>query len=496
MNKQKGISQIVVMIIMLVLAIALPLTTSLVKKSQENRSKAASMNCAFVNNNGIIGGTLSTGDKKDGELYKGDITKLLMTYDGTGKSYTCTESGWVVSASTSNTINCSVFGVASVCGQFPSTCDWTESGCVEKTINSNPTFTSCDFGSKADQRNDGSVEFGGTKTGKYVWNSVIPFWLDESGSESKTYTCTSSGWVFSNSTPPGTGAGTGTGAEACVAKSGACQTSANGTRPGVGTDCTVNNSDGTYQYNLCSGQYDAAYRCCVPDAIPLVPVTKTCSDYTNFDTCKAGGCAWYDKTGMHGCFEFGDDNGCAGLTSSTQTASCETSCSGGTTRTGLCLSSGSFYGKTCCLKTKTSVAPVAPVCTPNCSCAANTLVGQNCSNGCNGTCEGTKVAAPVCTPNCSCAANTLVGQNCSNGCNGTCEGTKVASVTCTDADFNIGSCVAGNTRTVTKKSSSTCNTSYLPSTSCSYTPPATTYNTKLRFEISFSGVKELYETRI
>jgi len=40
MNKQKGISQIWIMVIMLVLAIALPITTNLVKKSQENRSKA------------------------------------------------------------------------------------------------------------------------------------------------------------------------------------------------------------------------------------------------------------------------------------------------------------------------------------------------------------------------------------------------------------------------------------------------------------------------
>ena len=40
MNKQKGISQIVVMVIMLVLAIALPITTKLVQQSQENRSKA------------------------------------------------------------------------------------------------------------------------------------------------------------------------------------------------------------------------------------------------------------------------------------------------------------------------------------------------------------------------------------------------------------------------------------------------------------------------
>jgi len=30
-------------------------------------------------------------------------------------------------------------------------------------------------------------------------------------------------------------------------------------------------------------------------------------------------------------------------------------------------------------------------CTPNCACASNTCAGQTCSNGCNGTCAGTKV---------------------------------------------------------------------------------------------------------
>ena len=39
MNKQKGITSIAVMIIMLVLAIALPVTTRLVQQNQENRSK-------------------------------------------------------------------------------------------------------------------------------------------------------------------------------------------------------------------------------------------------------------------------------------------------------------------------------------------------------------------------------------------------------------------------------------------------------------------------
>ncbi len=43
MKQNKGIAQVAVMIVMLVLAVALPLTTSLVKKSQENRSRAASI---------------------------------------------------------------------------------------------------------------------------------------------------------------------------------------------------------------------------------------------------------------------------------------------------------------------------------------------------------------------------------------------------------------------------------------------------------------------
>ena len=41
MNKQRGISQIAVMVVMLILAIALPITTNLIKQSQENRSKAS-----------------------------------------------------------------------------------------------------------------------------------------------------------------------------------------------------------------------------------------------------------------------------------------------------------------------------------------------------------------------------------------------------------------------------------------------------------------------
>jgi len=53
MNKQRGISQIAVMIVMLVLAIALPITTNLIKQSQENRSKAAESYSYYQNWNGV-----------------------------------------------------------------------------------------------------------------------------------------------------------------------------------------------------------------------------------------------------------------------------------------------------------------------------------------------------------------------------------------------------------------------------------------------------------
>lgn len=50
MKQNKGISQIVIMVIMLVLAIALPITTKLVQKSQENRSKATDQCLGLIGN--------------------------------------------------------------------------------------------------------------------------------------------------------------------------------------------------------------------------------------------------------------------------------------------------------------------------------------------------------------------------------------------------------------------------------------------------------------
>jgi hypothetical protein len=57
-------------------------------------------------------------------------------------------------------------------------------------------------------------------------------------------------------------------------------------------------------------------------------------------------------------------------------------------------------------------------CDSDCSCKSNTCVGETCSDGCGGNCDGTKAN------DCSCAANTCIGQTCDGTC-GKCDGTKV-----------------------------------------------------------------------
>src|SRR3989339_490037 len=65
---------------------------------------------------------------------------------------------------------------------------------------------------------------------------------------------------------------------------------------------------------------------------------------------------------------------------------------------------------------------ICVACVPSCACAVNTPIGSTCSDGCGGTCSGTK-----CIPNCSCAVNTCTGQICSDGCSGNCSGTKICA---------------------------------------------------------------------
>jgi len=60
MNKQKGIASVVVMVAMLVMAVALPITTKLVQQSQENRSSAASNYYYYLTSSGSCVKTSST----------------------------------------------------------------------------------------------------------------------------------------------------------------------------------------------------------------------------------------------------------------------------------------------------------------------------------------------------------------------------------------------------------------------------------------------------
>jgi len=63
-------------------------------------------------------------------------------------------------------------------------------------------------------------------------------------------------------------------------------------------------------------------------------------------------------------------------------------------------------------------------CTPSCACAANTCAGSTCSNGCGGSCAGTKA------PDCSGAGNYCAGTvyPSPNSC-GSCVGTKAPTYT-------------------------------------------------------------------
>ena len=73
-------------------------------------------------------------------------------------------------------------------------------------------------------------------------------------------------------------------------------------------------------------------------------------------------------------------------------------------------------------------------CVSNCTCASTTCIGQICSNGCGGTCAGTKSCTTPCVSNCTCASNTCAGSTCSNGCAGTCAGTKSCTTTPTPVE--------------------------------------------------------------
>lgn len=90
-------------------------------------------------------------------------------------------------------------------------------------------------------------------------------------------------------------------------------------------------------------------------------------------------------------------------------------------------------------------------CVPDCQ-------GKECGdNGCGGSCGDCPVGKPFCVqgiceedsggcvPNCTCAAETCIGQTCSDGCEGSCSGTLTieqdcGEIMCGDSPHGCGSC--------------------------------------------------------
>lgn len=75
-------------------------------------------------------------------------------------------------------------------------------------------------------------------------------------------------------------------------------------------------------------------------------------------------------------------------------------------------------------------------CSPDCSCASSTCVNETCSNGCLGTCAGTKTDGACCVPdNASCVVNICEDQTCYDGCrNVTGTKSKICTTTCNAGD--------------------------------------------------------------
>ena len=113
-------------------------------------------------------------------------------------------------------------------------------------------------------------------------------------------------------------------------------------------------------------------------------------------------------------------------------------------------------------------------CTPSCGSTSSACIGTTWSNGCGGTCYGTKNCGG-CAPSCACSASTPVGSTCPDGCGGTCAGTKPStpksytcgSTSCTaggstwntncNRDTNCKSCNCYNNRCDTRTWNSQCS---------------------------------------
>jgi len=280
MNKQKGISSIVVMVAMLVMAVALPVTTKLVQQSQENRSSAAVTDtCSTVHPGGVCS-DISNCPTSSFKIYKNDGTcksnpsssYQCCVYDG-GCNKTC-PSGTVQTGKTCTTgtrddstcknINSGVSGCASALN----CCDCKTTTSIPKDGSCGTAKYTCSSGTVSNQSETSSA---------YTWrcNGV------NGGLSSGT--CT-----FKKST---------TAVDTCstVHPGGVCSDISNCPT----SSFKIYKDDGT-----CKSNSSSSYQCCVYDGgcnkdcpSGTVQTGKTCTTGTRDDsTCKnindgVSGCA-------------------------------------------------------------------------------------------------------------------------------------------------------------------------------------------------------------
>jgi hypothetical protein len=515
--EQKGISQIFILVIMLVLAISLPIAMKLVQQSTDNRSHAMDIQAA------------------KGACLASCTVSVNVALGVVGPA------GWAAAAILNPAKNCDSWCNAIVavgCASFEVAKPITTTGCFvtcktpflvvplvggaigdsaclpicKSIINalqctSTATNTSCGNG-----HNNGAVWCSTGRDGSPVAIKC------NNGLESQTVctktTCSNGACNAVSSVKSGD--------EQCGALNGTCQGGAT-----LEASCkTASGASGTYKSaseegksgSLCGSDPSTSYRCCVPGASAYVPpaandsgcnalhgqcmdVGSNAANQANGALCDAGAGQISVATSGVNCHG-GDNIRCCVQTNCTKNhaegskcmdvgnnQSQGASCNGGAGHLEVATSGVNCPGGDnirCC------VPNPPPVCNPNCSCAAETSVGSTCSNGCGGTCNGTK---PVCGPNCSCSADTTVGQTCSDGCGGTCPGVKPVPVVCNPncscaAETSVGS-------TCSDGCNGTCNgTKPLPTTVPTIRPtvaptvvPTAVIVPKISFKFAFAGVK-------
>ncbi len=133
------------------------------------------------------------------------------------------------------------------------------------------------------------------------------------------------------------------------------------------------------------------------------------------------------------------DSSCTTFTGECKTGKCNLN-------TGQCYSENKADGITCSDGKCSSGECLEDVCVTDCTCAAITPVGQTCSNGCGGLCQGTQQTS--CVPNWQCTAWSVCSSLCQK--TRTCTDTNHCNVQCGDASCVTADACTGDSCVATQ----------------------------------------------